>query len=258
MIFLLRLIFGGAFLYVLADGRANALAHPMTGDLQNAFDVALAAILGLANAAVWAPVLGDWVSRPVTGPLIKSTYFAQRDFIFELIRRCESRGWRRLTVLLCFWEGIRYPALPAAFVVGMYSARPGSWLEKVFAREVYRFDNGQNCVAAYRILEERHGITPGPHKSSEVNLTLLSLRRVVRPPTAPIPIPAAPDFPPPRRNRRIKLFGGAPEPAPRAPAPQLTQTFEEPPRSQPPDDADDSGPGLGNTTLLPCFIPSEG
>ena len=70
--------------------------------------------------------------------------------------------------------------MPSAFVIGLKNARPGSWLEKVFAREVFRFHNTQHCIQAYLALK-RHGIDPRPHPNQEINVALLSLDRPDRP-----------------------------------------------------------------------------
>jgi hypothetical protein len=107
---------------------------------------------------------------------------------------------------------VRHPNLPAAFVVGMNNARPGSWLEKVFAREVWRFNNITNCVRAHEILRTRHRIDPGTHEQAEINLALMSQVREPAPALPPLAVPAAPPAPLPKRNARIRLFGGATSP----------------------------------------------
>jgi hypothetical protein len=71
---------------------------------------------------------------------------------------------------------VRHPWRPAPFVIGMKNARPGSWLEHVYAREVYRFTNVDNCVRAYQVLR-RHGRTPGPHARDEVNRLTAALEK---------------------------------------------------------------------------------
>jgi hypothetical protein len=97
--------------------------------------------------------------------------------------------------------------MPTAFIIGLENAREGTWFEKVFAREVYRFDNTQNCLWAYQVLK-RHGVNPGVHPRPEVNLTLRSVEKEVAPPQPPIPIPPAPQTMPLERNRQIRLFEG--------------------------------------------------
>jgi hypothetical protein len=114
-------------------------------------------------------------------------------------------------VALCFLEGVRHPRLPAQFVIGMNHARPGSWLEKVFAREVYKFSNVANAAKAREILRVRHNADPGPHARIEVNLALLADERVPRPEVGVVTVPAAPPPPPLTRNESIRLFS-KPEP----------------------------------------------
>jgi hypothetical protein len=124
----------------------------------------------------------------------------------RLIRGCERRRWRRCVVALCFLEGVRHPRLPAQFIIGMHHARPGSWLEKVFAREVYKFSNVANAARAREILRLRHDDDPGPHRRIEVNLALLSDERAPRPDPEIVAVPAASPPPPLARNERIRLF----------------------------------------------------
>jgi hypothetical protein len=67
MLLIPRVILGVAFLQVLRLAHHNAAAAPMTGDLANAGYLALAVLLALANAAVWAPALGARLASPLTG-----------------------------------------------------------------------------------------------------------------------------------------------------------------------------------------------
>ena len=89
--------------------------------------------------------------------------------------------------------------------MGMKNARPGSWFEKVFAREVFRFHNTQNCVQAYLALRRR-GIDPRPHPNQEINIVLLSLERPQRPEAETIAVTPAVHPPPLKRNPNIRLF----------------------------------------------------
>lgn len=208
MLILLRILFGAAFLYVIKEGREFAAANPEAGDLTSAGHVALAVILGILNAAVWAPYFGERISDPLTATITKGTYVERKNWLLHLALWSQKRGWRKLVLFSCFLDGIHYPDRPAAFVLGLKHARPGSWLEKVFAREVYRFDNVQNCIHAHQVLR-RHGIDPGLHHNPEINLALMSLDRAVKPDPAKLVVTTAPPPPPLKRNRRIKLFSNA-------------------------------------------------
>jgi hypothetical protein len=205
MLVVLRIIFGIAFIYVIKEGRFFGAENTQAGDLTSAGYLALAVILSIANAAVWAPYLGDKVSDPLTGPMTRSTYVEPSNYLGRFIVWLQNRGWRRLVVFVCFLEGIHYPDRPGAFVIGMRNAKPGSWLEKVFAREVYRFDNAQHCVEAHRVLK-RHGIVPACHHNPEVAMVLLSLERSVKPDPTKLAVPTHTDPPALKRNRRIQLF----------------------------------------------------
>lgn len=221
MLVLLRIVFGLALLHELVEGARRAPDTGEAGDLTGAAYLAVCVVLGILNALVWAPYLGAKVAGPLTGMFTGGEYVERTNWVMRLVRRCDARGWRRLTVALSFWEAVRHPSAPAPYVTGFNNARPGSWLEKVFAREVFRFNNTQNCVEAYLALK-RHGITPRPHPSQEVNMVLLSLERPPRPEAEKVSVPSAPPPPALQRNPRIRLFttpgagpakAGDPEPA---------------------------------------------
>ncbi len=206
MLIVLRILFGAAFLYLLATGWDAGPTSAQKGDLTNALNVAFLLVVGLANAVVWAPYLGAKISGPITGVLTDGTFVERRNYLLRLIYWLQYHGHRRLTVFFCFLEGIHNPDRPAAFCLGLKNARPGSWLEKVYAREVFKFDNAQNCVQAYAALKSR-GIDPGRHHNPEINIVLLSLERSVKPEPSKIVVPQAPPPPPLRRNAQIRLFG---------------------------------------------------
>jgi hypothetical protein len=206
MLIALRILLGAALLYEMVEGAKTAPGVVReAGDLTGAFYLAVCVGLAILNAVVWAPFLGAKVSGPLTGVITESTYVERINWVLRLIRWLENRGWRRLVLGLCFLEGVRHPAAPTAFVTGLKHARPESWLEKVFAREVFRFNNTQNCVQAYLALK-RHGIDPRPHPSQEVNIVLLSMERPPRPEAGIIAVPAASNTPALKRNPRIRLF----------------------------------------------------
>lgn len=225
MLVLLRIVFGTALLYEMMEGAKSAPGTGEAGDLTGAAYLAVCLVLGILNALVWAPYLGIKVAGPLTGVFTGGEYVERTNWVMRLVRRCDARRWRRLTVALSFWEAVRHPSSPAPYVTGFRNARPGSWLEKVFAREVFRFNNTQNCVEAYLALK-RHGLDPRPHRSQEVNIVLLSLERPPRREAEIVPVPSAAPPPPLQRNPRIRLFktpgedltaAHAPEPAPGAP-----------------------------------------
>jgi hypothetical protein len=205
MLGILRVIFGGALLYELVQGVRSAPGTDQAGDLTGAFYLAICVGLAILNAIVWAPYLGAKVSGPLTGMMTESTYVERFNWVLRWIRWFDARDLRRATAWLCFWEGVRHPKAPTAFVIGLKNARPGSWLEKVYAREVFRFNNTQHAVEAYVALK-RHGIDPRPHPSQEVNLLLMSMERPPRPEAEVVPVPAAPKPTLPKRNKRIRLF----------------------------------------------------
>jgi hypothetical protein len=227
MLVLLRIIFGGALAAAFALA-IQASDRNVAGDVTPGFYLSVCLILGLANAIVWAPWVGEKLAAPLdtmyTGagsPMPTNTWL-------RFAHWCAAKGHRRLAVLLAFAEGVRHPDLPGAFIVGLHNAKPGSWLEKIFAREVYRFHNVQNAVHAWEVLR-RHGIEPPPHPNKEVNATLLSLMHRHQPESRVLPVPEAPE-PPLKRNPRIQLFTDAAKDA----VPETPAAPAEPPEKSPP------------------------
>ena len=210
MLALFRLLFTGALIYGVVAVVRNANSAPQTGDLANAFWVAWCVIAGLCAALTWAPLVGEKVAGPITGLMTNARYVERKNGLMRLVRWLEGRRQRRLVRWLCFIEGVRHPWLPAPFVTGMNNCVPGSWIERAFAREVYRFNNVKQVVRAHEVLR-RHGVTPPPHANAGVNIVLLSLHKAVAPPRPPMPVPpAAP--PPLRRNPRVQIFNEMPAP----------------------------------------------
>ena len=205
MLVILRIIFGGALWYIIVQVRENAQLHPNTGDLTNAGYLAICVALGLLNAIVWAPFVGARISEPITRTLTGGAFIDQKNRCLQLIRWFERRGCRRITLFLCFLEGVRQPWMPTAFIIGFNNSKPGSWFEKVYSVEVFRFNSTQNCVLAYDALK-RHGINPRPHPNPEVELALLALERHVKREPDIVALPPAPQITSLQRNPRIRLF----------------------------------------------------
>jgi hypothetical protein len=205
MLIVWRIVFGVALGYMVLEVRRNAQTHPDTGDLLNAGYLTICLGLGIANAIVWAPFFGARVSEPITSTLTDGAFIDSKNRLVQAIYWLQDHGWRRLALVACVLEGMRHPDMPAAFIVGLRNARTGSWLEKIFAKEVFRFNNIQNCVYAYRALK-RHGIAPGAHPNPEVNLMVLSLERRPKAEPEPVPVPPAAPQPPLARDPRIQLF----------------------------------------------------
>jgi hypothetical protein len=218
MLFLLRIIFTGAFVWLLWSA-ANEASANLDADVANAGRFALAIVVGFVAALTWAPLVGDTVAGPATGLMTDGSVSDDNPRLVRWAKRSEARGRRGLAVLLAFLEGVRRPRLPAAFVIGMNNARPGSWLEYVFAREVWRFNSVVNCLRAYDIMVLHHDRRPPMHSVPEVNLALMANLRQPPAEAEILPLPAAPPPPPLQRNQRIKLFADEPpdatDPAPR-------------------------------------------
>ena len=205
MIVLLRIIFTGAFIYCAIQARDNARDNLMGGDLTNAFWVGIAVLTAIACAIVWAPYIGGKVADPIAGGLTSGEYVERKNRLLQLIRWLETNERSALLIRwLCFLEGVRAPWLPTAFNIGLKHSRPGSWLEKVYARELFRFNNTENCLRAFSTLMSR-GIDPRPHSNPDVNAVLLSAERTSAAERETMPLAPAPPAPPLKRDGRIQL-----------------------------------------------------
>jgi hypothetical protein len=161
----------------------------------------------IALAVLWAPVIGQKLSDPLTSSLTQETSLPpETNLLVRRIHRLQRRGHHRLALFLVFAEGIRHPDLPLPPLLGLRSARPGSFLEKCFAKEVFRYNNIQNCLQAYTILKSRHGFTPPLHQHPEVNLAILNLTRERPPEPAKLHLKPGASLPRAKRDPRIRLF----------------------------------------------------
>lgn len=208
MLALLRIVFGFALFSVFARAVRLAGPDPQTEGTTDAGYLVVAVALGILNAIVWAPWIGRLMADPLTGAFTSGHPGDMTNRGLQFAHKLALRRWRRTALFFAFLEGVRNPDLPGAFVLGLNHARSGSWLEKVFAREVWRFDNAANCLRAWKVLRER-GIEPNLHPRPEVNLLIQGQTRVVPPPPLPMAVPTAAAPPPPKRNERIQLFQSA-------------------------------------------------
>ncbi|RME94388.1 MAG: hypothetical protein D6766_05935 [Verrucomicrobia bacterium] len=186
MLILWRIVFGAALVVVLSrmfQDSGGAAVDPTSGGY-----MALALILGLANAVVWAPWIGEKLTAPLDTLYVRGAGEPPANRLLAHARNAEQRGRRRLALVLAFIEAVRHPNLLPGFAIGLRNAKPGSRLERLFAWEVYRFTSIDQCLAAWRALR-RHGIEPPPHPDERVQRALLAeLQRELL--AAPRPRPA--------------------------------------------------------------------
>ena len=204
MLVLLRIVFTGLFIYCMLQARDDAPTAQGTDDLSVAFWLVIGVITGILCAATWAPFLGAKIADPLTGGWTDSQLDERKNYLLQMIRWFDKRHKAALVRWLCFIEGVRAPWLPTAFILGLKNAKPDSWLEKVYAREVWRFNHSENCVKAFEALQ-RHGIDPRPHHHNEVNIALVSRERRVTPDRPPMEVPPGPPAPKLERNERIRI-----------------------------------------------------
>jgi hypothetical protein len=205
MLVILRIIFTGLFFYCVMQARDNAENNLVAGDMANAFWVGAGVIVAIVCAITWAPYIGGKVADPMAGGMVNSDPIERPKRLLRVIRWLDSKERAPgLIRFLCFIEGVRVPWLPTAFQIGLNNSKPGSWLEKVYAREVFRFNNVERCMRAFEVLQ-RHGIDPRPHNNPDVNTALMSLDRGVAPDPSLMQVAPAPPPPPLKRNERIKI-----------------------------------------------------
>jgi hypothetical protein len=205
MLVILRIIFTSLFFYCVVQARDNAQNNLVAGDMTNAFWVGSGVLVAIACAIVWAPFIGGKIADPMTGGMVNSDPIERPKRLMRLIRWLDSKERSPgLIRLLCFIEGVRVPWLPTAFQIGLNHSKPGSWLEKVYAREVFRFNNVERCMRAFEVLQ-RHGIDPRPHHNPDVNTALMSLDRGAADAPSLMQVAPAPDPAPLKRNERIKI-----------------------------------------------------
>src|SRR5690349_7821583 len=148
MLFLVRIPLTILFAYTLIKA---TLRYPelLGGDVVFLLGYGLAG--AVVMAILWAPVNGEKLSDPITSTLTQETSLPpQTNQLIRWITWLQIRGYHRPALLLVFVEGIRHPDLPQPALLGLRSVRPGSLLERWFAREVYKFNNVQNCLHAYK------------------------------------------------------------------------------------------------------------
>ena len=207
MLIILRIVFGLLAVYFVRDAMRVNHSILIAGDTTPAYYLGVFVIVGILNAFVWAPALGKKLSDPVTSMLTESTFVEHENLLMKLVRWVAGLGWNDLTARVAFLECVHNPDQPAGFVIGLAHARKGSWLEKVYARELFRFDNVQHVLWAFQVLK-RHGIDPRPHRRPELNLALMAVDREEKPAPTPLALPAQRSPVVVKRNDRIQLFKG--------------------------------------------------
>src|SRR5258708_39580594 len=151
MIILLRIFFTSLLLYIAGKARSYSTVPQMSTDLTVPGYFALCVVLGIATAIVWAPWIGAMVSEPITSTYTKGEGVPGESRLTHSILWLENHRHRRLAVPASFIVGVIQPLQPAAFLTGLRNSREGSWLQKAFAREVYRFNHAQHSIAAREI-----------------------------------------------------------------------------------------------------------
>jgi|GEM_PF-508485 hypothetical protein len=206
MLTILRIFFTGGFAYILWRG-AQEGPGAGAGDVTGAYYLGLSLMFAIATGIVWAPAVGAMVSAPLDATFTSGTFIVEEHKALRLVYWLIKRKHERLAVFFCALEAINHPDWPTAYNVGLRIAKPGSWWEKVFAREVWRFDNLQNAILAYETLR-RHGIEPPEHANPQVRWHLSMRERKETPIKPAVPLPAAPPPPELKRNPKIRLFSG--------------------------------------------------
>lgn len=177
-------------------------------DVEIVGQLAMLVLIGIPTGIVWTPWLADRLCGPMMGVLTDSTFYDSKRTLRKFMLWAHYKGHRRSALFVAILEGLFHPYEAEAFIIGLQNTRPGSWLEKNFASEVFRFNNVQNAVKAAEILRS-HGIPPREHRTNEISIILKHLRRFRKPDPALLKVPKLPPVQKMPRNGRIKLFAGA-------------------------------------------------
>jgi hypothetical protein len=163
-------------------------------------------VTGLVLAVLWAPVIGEKLSDPLTGTFLKDTGVVPNNLLTRWILKCQAKGLHRAALVICLWEGLRKPHALHPLLLGIQSVAPGSRLERLFAWEIYQHNHVAHCIRARDILRDRHHVQVPPHQDSHVEHILRFQQD--KPETAIKTIDLSPGTPPPKvqRNPNIQLF----------------------------------------------------
>jgi hypothetical protein len=206
MLIILRILITGALVYVFDQMKEQGSGTHISGDLTQAFYMGIVLVLAILMAAVWAPYLGEKIANPITGEMTCGSYSLHRRWLPRMIQWFDTHRWKRMALICCILEGLDNPDFQVPFITGLRQTRPGSWWEKVFALEVFRFSNAQNSLKAADILRDRHQIVLNEHDQASIMMALRKRERIAAPPRTPKPLPKAPLTEKPKRNQRIRLF----------------------------------------------------
>jgi len=209
MLTILRIFFTSAFCYVMWRG-AQEGHGPGAGDTTGAYYMGISVILAIGTGIVWAPAVGAMVVAPLDATLTCGSFVVEEHKGLRLVYWLIKRKHRRLAVFFCLVEAVNRPDWPTSYNIGMRHAKRGSRLERIFAKEVWRFDNVQNALLAHEALQ-RHGIEPPAHTNSLVMWQLALREQKEIPMRDPIAVPPSGPPPPLKRNPLIKLFQGEDE-----------------------------------------------
>ena len=101
MLFLLRIFFTGAFVWLLWSASTEASAN-LEADVANAGRFALAIVVGFVAALTWAPLIGESIAGPVTGLMTDGSVSNDNPRLVRWAKRSEARvsGVQSKTVVL--------------------------------------------------------------------------------------------------------------------------------------------------------------
>lgn len=203
MIHLLRFGFLSGLIYCLVKGAG--VADTSGGGVEGLSYMAMALILGVATAVVWAPYFGERIAAPLTSALTNTEVTEMENETLKGIQSLSIHGWRRLAAWLCLVQCIRHPKLSAPAWMGLENSPEGSWLQKEFAWRVYGFTHPHRCVEAWKVLL-RHGIKPPPHHEPTIVMFLKAHEPKPEKEQVPVELEAAPPSEALPRDARIQLF----------------------------------------------------
>lgn len=163
-------------------------------------------VTGVVLAILWAPVIGERMSDPLTAQFTEDTGVVPNYRLTRWIMTCQAKGNHRAGLALCFLEGLRKPHALHPLILGIQSVKPASRLERWFALEIYQHNHVALCIRARDILFARHHVRVPPHRDPGVERILRCLETKPEIPAKTFPLLSG--VPPPKvqRNPNIQLF----------------------------------------------------
>lgn len=206
MLVLLRIIFGVGMLYAIQFAVDTSHETPLshTNVQHVTIPMVILLFLGVANAIVWAPVVGNMIASPIAGSFTRSSFSWKRSRLYKHLLKLEARKKFNQVAWNAYFSGWFRSREPELFYMGMKNARPGGFLQKYFAYKVYGFLHGIRCLEAYFILSSL-GENPPKHREQSINALIIAATKTRSKSNERVNVPCVPPAQELIRNEKISL-----------------------------------------------------